>query len=102
MPADAPRCGHGLARATACLRNAVFAAVAVPGLYGCATLPDTAGNMAAPHPQQVDFEGTHGAISDARSDAIIERLEGHDGDTDVLQKHLAFEQAINPDSPLVL
>lgn len=102
MSVGAPRRGHWVARATARLRNLTFAAVALSGLYGCATLPDTAEEMAAPHPQQVDFEGAHGAISDVRSDAIIDRLEGHDGDTDVLQKHLAFEQAINPDSPLVL
>jgi phosphatidylserine/phosphatidylglycerophosphate/cardiolipin synthase-like enzyme len=38
----------------------------------------------------------------ARSDAIIERLEGNEGASDVLQKHLAYEQALNFDSPLVL
>lgn len=30
------------------------------------------------------------------------RLEGGDGASDVLQKHLAYEQALNAESPLVL
>lgn len=102
MPAAAPRRGHEFLQASARLLAIVLTTVALAGLYGCATLPDTAKAMAVPRPQQVGFEGTHGPISDARSDGIIGRLQGHDGDNDVLQKHLAFEQAINPDSPLVL
>ncbi len=58
--------------------------------------------MAVPHAQQVEFEGAHGPVSAARSDAILVRLEGKDGASDVLQKHLAYEQAVNADSPLVL
>jgi len=71
-------------------------------MQGCATLPDTEQEMAAPHAQQVEFEGAHGPVSDARSDAIIDQLEGRQGASDVLDKHLAFEQSINADSPLVL
>ena len=37
-----------------------------------------------------------------RSDAILVRLEGKDGASEVLEKHLAYEQAVNVDSPLVL
>ncbi|MGQ0700900.1 MAG: cardiolipin synthase [Panacagrimonas sp.] len=58
--------------------------------------------MATPHAPQVEFEGAKGAVSEARSEAIIGRLEGKDGGSDVLQKHLAYEQAVNADSPLVL
>ncbi len=72
------------------------------GMQGCATLPDAKSEMAVPHAQQVEFEGAHGPVSVARSDAIIERLEGNEGASDVLQKHLAYEQALNFDSPLVL
>jgi cardiolipin synthase len=71
-------------------------------MQGCATLPDAEREMAVPHAQQVEFEGTHGPVSAARSDAILVRLEGQDGASNVLQKHLAYEQAVNADSPLVL
>jgi cardiolipin synthase len=72
------------------------------GMQGCATLPDTKSEMAVPHAQQVEFEGAQGPVSVARSDAILQRLEGNEGASDVLEKHLAYEQAVNADSPLVL
>lgn len=72
------------------------------GIQGCAILPDSKRDRAVPHAQQVEFEGTHGPVSVAKSDAIIVGLEGKGGDSDVLQKHLAYEQAVNADSPLVL
>jgi cardiolipin synthase len=75
---------------------------ALMGMQGCATLPDAEREMAVPHAQQVEFEGAHGPVSAARSDAILLRLEGNDGASDVLQKHLAYEQAVNAGSPLVL
>ena len=71
-------------------------------MQGCATLPDAKREIAIPHAQQVEFEGAHGPVSAARSEAILARLEGGDGASNVLQKHLAYEQAINVDSPLVL
>ncbi|MGK2951895.1 MAG: phospholipase D-like domain-containing protein [Thiobacillus sp.] len=55
-----------------------------------------------PHTQMVAFEGARGPVSEGRSDAIIEKLQPASGDIDILQKHLALEQAINADSPLVL
>jgi cardiolipin synthase len=71
-------------------------------MQGCATLPDAEREMAAPHAQGVEFEGAHGPVSAARSEAILDQLAGKDGDSELLQKHLAYEQAINADSPLVL
>jgi cardiolipin synthase len=50
----------------------------------------------------VAFEGARGPVSDSRSAAIIDKLEGTSGDSDILQKHLAMEQAVNADSPLGL
>ncbi|HSC07590.1 MAG TPA: phospholipase D-like domain-containing protein [Steroidobacteraceae bacterium] len=50
----------------------------------------------------MEFEGAHGPVSTARGDAILVRLEGRGGDSEVLEKHLAYEQAVNADSPLVL
>ena len=76
--------------------------VAIISIQGCATLPDAEREMAEPHAQQVEFEGAHGAVSVARSDAILGRLEGDDGASEVLDKHLAYEQAVNAESPLVL
>jgi cardiolipin synthase len=32
----------------------------------------------------------------------VDRLEGKGGDSEMLDKHLAYEQAVNADSPLVL
>lgn len=58
--------------------------------------------MALPHAKQVDFEGIRGPVADRRSDAILKQLEGSGGDSDLLQKHLAYEQAVNAGSPLVL
>jgi len=69
---------------------------------GCATLPNAKTDMAAPHPQEVEFEGARGPVSAARSDAIIARLQGKGGDSDLLEKHLAYEQALNAGTPLVL
>ena len=77
-------------------------AAALMILQGCATLPDAEREMAAPHAQQVEFEGAQGPVSAARSEAILGRLEGGDGASEVLEKHLAYEQAVNTESPLVL
>jgi cardiolipin synthase len=67
---------------------------------GCASLPDAARETA--EPQSVEFEGARGPVSAGRSASIIDELQGASGDIDILQKHLAAEQAINIDSPLVL
>jgi cardiolipin synthase len=69
---------------------------------GCATLPDAGRDRERPHAEQVEFEGARGPVSAAKSDAILVGLEGAGGDTDILQKHLAYEQAVNAGSPLVL
>jgi cardiolipin synthase len=74
----------------------------VMSLHGCATLPDVEAKIAAPRAEQVDFETAQGAVSDARSDAIIDRLEGEVGASNLLEKHLSFEQAVNATSPLML
>lgn len=78
-----------------------FAAILL-GLQSCATLPDAEQQMSVAHTQQVAFEDAHGKVTTARSDAILTQLEGPEGPTDILQKHLAYEQAVNAHSPLVL
>jgi cardiolipin synthase A/B len=84
------------------LNPSQFLVLGLVGLAGCATLPDARRDRAEPHAQQVDFEGTHGPVSMATGDRILARLEGAGGASDVLQKHLAYEQAVNAGSPLVL
>lgn len=69
---------------------------------GCAMLPDVQQELDTPRAQKVEFEGAHGPVSKARSEAILDTLEGKAGATDVLQKHLGHEQAFNLGSPLVL
>jgi cardiolipin synthase len=80
---------------------ALFTAVLM-SLQSCATLPDSKRERAVPHTRQIEFEGAHGPVSKARSDAILGRLEGNAGSSEMLQKHLAYEQAVNANSPLVL
>jgi cardiolipin synthase A/B len=85
------------AAAQAALLTAGLTAVAA-----CATLPDSDRMMEAPHDRQVAFEGAQGPVSTLRSDILLSGLEGGSGVSDVLQKHLAYEQAVNAASPLVL
>jgi hypothetical protein len=68
----------------------------------CATLPNAAREIAIPHARRVEFEGAQGPVSAARSKAILFRLADADGASDVLQRHLAYEQALNAESPLML
>ena len=89
-------------RSTSAFKRAMLAAYCLFACAACATLPDAEREMEAPHTQVVEFEGARGPVSENRSDAIIDKLQGQSGDIDILQKHLAMEQAINVDSPLVL
>ena len=81
------------------LKNAAILALLC--LQACATLPD-ADREIATQSEEVTFASAKGPVSEARSEAILDRLEARTGATDVLEKHLAYEQAINADSPLVL
>lgn len=69
---------------------------------GCASLPDARRDRAAPHPSQVDLENARGAVTAVRSDAILAGVEGADGASAIVQRHMAYEQAVNAGSPLVL
>lgn len=71
-------------------------------LSGCASLPDVARALALPHARTVQFDNARGPVSANRGAAIVEGLKSRSGDIDILDKHLAMEQAINADSPLVL
>lgn len=58
--------------------------------------------MAVPHAKKVEFQGPNGPVSCVKSAAILDRLEDEDDTSEMLRKHLAYEQAINADSPLSL
>jgi cardiolipin synthase len=84
------------------VRRVLSGVVALIALQVCATLPDAKRDRDVPHAQQVKFENARGPVSVARDDAILLELEGAAGASDILQKHLAYEQAVNIGSPLVL
>jgi cardiolipin synthase A/B len=71
-------------------------------LAGCENLPDKDRQLEIPNEQIVEFEGARGPVSARQGDAILDALKSKSGDIDVLKKHLALEQTINADEPLVL
>jgi len=91
-----------LLRSTAAVRHMAVAACCSLALAGCASLPDAERELEKPHAQTVELNSANGPVSAGRSAAILDELKSKSGDTDILQKHLALEQAINADSPLVL
>src|SRR5688572_26673810 len=84
------------------LQRLVAVAGVLPALVMCAGLPNVEQALQAPRAQQVEFEGANGPVSAIRSEAILNVLEGQNGASDILQKHLAHEQVINRGSPLIL
>jgi cardiolipin synthase A/B len=74
--------------------------VGLLGLASCATLPVVQLDVA--DPGEVEFHGQHGVVPESRGERILQRLEGETAASDMLRTHLAFEQAITIDSPLVL
>ncbi len=71
---------------------------------GCGTVPDAellihAKALELVHPR---FMGPHGFLTRKQGQQIIERIESHQNEpTDILQRHIRFEQAIS-DVPLVV
>ncbi len=70
-------------------------------LAACASLPN-AKATAVPQTIPVTFETAQGPVSPAKSEAILRKLDSESGSSDLLQKHLKHEEAINNGSPLVL
>ena len=93
-----------LASATATAKRMAVAAcgLLIYTCAGCASLPDAALEKEMISPQAVEFDNARGPVSASKSTGIIEGLKRKSGDIDILEKHLAMEQAINADSPLVL
>src|SRR3970040_146593 len=91
-----------LRRFFAAIRGMAVVVYSLLAPAGCASLPDAARELEMPHAQAVEFDNARGPVSARKSAAILEELKSQSGDIDILQKHLALEQAINADSPLVL
>jgi cardiolipin synthase A/B len=70
------------------------------GLAGCAALPVVELDQVVA--AQVEFQGEHGAVSEARGEQLLQQLEHSTAAPDMLRTHLAYEQAIAIDSPLVM
>jgi len=70
---------------------------------GCGTIPNALALIRTSrfYQQAPKFVATRGPVSTAEGRDIIARLERQTGKTDILTRHLAFEQAIS-DSPLIL
>lgn len=88
-------------RSLACRRLLAVPSI-VSWLAACGTVPDVnpiiaAAEMAVPAPQLV---GPRGPLRPDESRAVLDRLRRENGEADVLQRHLALEQAL-AGSPLV-
>lgn len=81
-----------------------LALFAMASLSACATLHPTLPETMHPIPKSgpVAFENAHGQVSAQTSKQIIDTLEAASGDDAILKRHLAVEEALNQDSPLVL
>lgn len=82
--------------------NTLIALCGLVFASGCTTLASTQLETPTPQPQKVVLENLKGSVSTKRSASIIKTLENPALDSDILQKHLAHEEAINRNSPLVL
>lgn len=80
----------------------LLAAFTLFSLSGCATLPDASTDRSQPHTKLITLDGAHGQVPAAKSDAILDKLTDDTNHEDPLQRHLAYEQAINIGSPLVI
>ena len=79
-------------RLTPAWRTAAASALLVAA--GCATLPDARLYMEGRNAAPVQVSGARGPLSPEKSAAIIADLKRQSGDVDILQKHVALEQAI--------
>jgi cardiolipin synthase len=82
-------------------RCAILLLLSLLSFGGCASMPDTQAILARHSAQQAQFETARGPVSRQKTEQILARLQGCCGEVDVLEKHIALEQAIT-DSPLVL
>ena len=73
-------------------------------LSGCGTVPDARAILhnQSLYSQDPKFTGPHGSLTREQGQQIVERLKEHQqAPSDILERHLAFEQALS-DVPLVV
>jgi cardiolipin synthase len=73
---------------------------ALLSLAGCAALPGV--ELDRSIHAQVEFQGQHGVVSEARGEQVLQALEDTTAASGILRTHLAYEEAIAIGSPLVL
>jgi len=71
-------------------------------LAGCASLPNARAALSTAAPHMVQFNSAHGALPTKKGQVILTQLQQEVGNLDILHKHLALEQQINPENSLVL
>lgn len=77
-----------------------LAAMVLLALPGCASLPEyTAMRRFDASPTPLQFAGQNGLLSHVRSEAILRNLQKQ-GNSSLLDRHLAFMQAIDPNPPV--
>jgi cardiolipin synthase len=94
-----PRARCNIISGAAGLGAAGLALLGAALLSGCASLPEVSRGQR--NPGAVRFEDGTGALSSAQSAAILERLKNRSGETSILDRHVAVEQAF-VDSPLLV
>jgi cardiolipin synthase len=77
------------------------AAAVLTGLAACSSLPVLVPDLNRHSERSVQLGGMHGPLSTADSAAILDRLRRRNPDSDLLERHLAREEAL-VDSPLTI
>lgn len=83
------------------LSPCLFAVVAMALLGGCTEIPDVDHELATPaSASSPRIQGADGPLTEKRSKAILAGITKDAGDSGMLQRHLAIEEAVS-ESPLV-
>ena len=64
-------------------------------LSACSSLPTFVPDLQRSHGTPIRLEGTRGPLSAVQSKVILDRLRARSPDTDIFDRHLALEEAIN-------
>ncbi|MEX2259207.1 MAG: phospholipase D-like domain-containing protein, partial [Woeseia sp.] len=75
-------------------------AAGLPGPADCAALAVAELDAAVSAP--VRFQGQHGVVSKAQGEQLLQQLEGNTASHAMLRTHLAYEQSVAIDSPLLI
>jgi cardiolipin synthase A/B len=80
----------------ACAGNRAVAAAIfmVSSLYGCATFPEVEATREKMKPESVSMAGARGPLSRQESAAVLRELKGRRGTPDILERHIALEEAV--------